>query len=440
MLFGDSEFALRFLSVVFGVLAIPMTFAVGRQLFDEEVGMLGALILALSAFNVQYSQQSRMYSLMVLLTLLSMYFFLRLLRKSSRAISAGYVLVTTLLLYTHIYGLIVLLAQNIYLAALLFLSREKTVRLRQWIVLQAIVVGLFALWIPVFMSHISLVTSGFWVPRPTLSAFVNTFITYAGTIIAFPGTLLFIVFLGLAVLSLFTYTKVTGSMDWKALLNSLGGYSWNVHITNVASVTLLVVWMLSLNVVPFVISFYSTPIYYTRYTIAASVALYLLVAGGVRNINWRYAKIAVIAVIVTLSAVNLQGYYNATTSDNTIEQAHKAFSYVIENAKSGDVVIVYPGLWKYVWDYYENGTNVDVMPFPATFYYHGLSWENQNTIKNIKELQSDVNGHSRVWFIRAGTSSFTPFVQALNTSNESYESKSSQAYGDYTVILLEKRN
>ena len=81
-LFGDSEFAVRFLSVVFGVLAIPMTFVVGRQLFDDEVGLLGALILALSQFNIQQSQEVRMYSLMLLLALLSTYFFLQLLRKA----------------------------------------------------------------------------------------------------------------------------------------------------------------------------------------------------------------------------------------------------------------------------------------------------------------------------------------------------------------------
>src|SRR5665647_3485890 len=104
-LFGTSELAVRLLPAVFGVLAIPVTFMVGRQLFDKEVGLVGALILALSLFNIQYSQESRTYSLMVLLTLLSIYFFLRFLQRSTVVSSAGYVLFTTLLVYTHIYYL-----------------------------------------------------------------------------------------------------------------------------------------------------------------------------------------------------------------------------------------------------------------------------------------------------------------------------------------------
>jgi uncharacterized membrane protein len=78
-LFGTSEVAVRVPSVLFGVLAIPVIYVLGRLLFKEEVGLLAALILAFSTFNVQYSQDARMYSLMVLLALLSMYFFARFL-------------------------------------------------------------------------------------------------------------------------------------------------------------------------------------------------------------------------------------------------------------------------------------------------------------------------------------------------------------------------
>lgn len=43
---------MRLLSVLFGVLAIPMIYLVGRELFNKEVGLVGALILAVSSFNV----------------------------------------------------------------------------------------------------------------------------------------------------------------------------------------------------------------------------------------------------------------------------------------------------------------------------------------------------------------------------------------------------
>ena len=154
ILFGDSEFAARFLSVVFAVLAIPVTYAVGRQLVDKEVGLLSALILALSAFNILYSQEARMYSLMALLALLSMYFFWRFLQQSNLVSSVGYVLSTTLLVYTHYYGWFVVIAQNIYVVTLLLLSKNRTYKLKHWVALQAIVVALFVPWTVVLANQI----------------------------------------------------------------------------------------------------------------------------------------------------------------------------------------------------------------------------------------------------------------------------------------------
>src|SRR6266478_3033376 len=49
-LFGNSEFATRFLSVMFGFFAIFMIYKVGTLIFDKEVGVLSSLILGLSVF------------------------------------------------------------------------------------------------------------------------------------------------------------------------------------------------------------------------------------------------------------------------------------------------------------------------------------------------------------------------------------------------------
>ena len=130
-------------------------------------------------------------------------------------------------------------------------------------------------------------------------------------------------------------------MDWKTPLKALESYAWEVRIANVEPVYFLVVWLFALNVIPFIISRLSEPIYaYTleRYAIAGSVALYLLVARGIRTINHRYTKFAVIGIIVVLSAANLQPYDTSITKP----QAREATSFIDANFKSGDVVLVSP--------------------------------------------------------------------------------------------------
>lgn len=118
-LFADSEFSLRFPSALAGLLAVLAMYKVGSLLFGRGVGLTASLILALSPFHIQYSQEARVYSLMALLALVSFYCFVKVLRERKRAAQTGYVLSTLALMYSHVYGLFIVLAQNLYLAAVL---------------------------------------------------------------------------------------------------------------------------------------------------------------------------------------------------------------------------------------------------------------------------------------------------------------------------------
>src|SRR5205085_742609 len=69
-LFGDSEFYARLLSALFGTLAILVIYFVGALLFDRATGLLASLLVALSPFNIAFSQEARMYTLFTLLAIL----------------------------------------------------------------------------------------------------------------------------------------------------------------------------------------------------------------------------------------------------------------------------------------------------------------------------------------------------------------------------------
>ena len=386
-----------------------MIYVMGRRLFNEEVGLLAALILAFSTLNVQYSQEARMYSLMVLLALLSMYFFIRFLQRDTIVISVGYVVCTTLLLYTHVYGAFVVIAQNVYLLTLLVLSRERAFRPRHWITLQVLLVAFFIPWISFLIRAISKVEKGIWIPTPTINLLIQTLVYYSG----FPilgnaaATNLLRVFFALAVLSVFTYHKVRGSIDWKAPLKGLKSYAWEVSFTkDYSALYLLAVLLLAINIIPFVISLFSQPIYWTRYTIVGSVALYLIVAKGISHINYRYAKLAVIIIVVALSFANLQTYYTAAPKP----QVREATSFINAHAKDGDLVLLYPGPDYYdpLFNYYSLVAGVNVTKFPSCSTGQGLvanltqlrsDINGLNLTSSIEELQSDINGHNRVWLM-----------------------------------------
>ena len=82
-LIGGGETILRFPSVVFAVLSIPMIYQVGRLGLGRPAGLLGAFFLALNPFHLWYSQEARMYTMVVFFVLGSIYFFLRAIRENT---------------------------------------------------------------------------------------------------------------------------------------------------------------------------------------------------------------------------------------------------------------------------------------------------------------------------------------------------------------------
>lgn len=69
--FGDSDLAIRSLSVIVSLLSIIVVFGIAAYLFGIEAGLMAMLVQALSPFDVHYAQEARMYSLVVLTSAMS---------------------------------------------------------------------------------------------------------------------------------------------------------------------------------------------------------------------------------------------------------------------------------------------------------------------------------------------------------------------------------
>ncbi|MBU1878482.1 MAG: glycosyltransferase family 39 protein, partial [Chloroflexi bacterium] len=117
LLAGDSEFVLRFLSLFFGVLTVPLLVVVARRLFGPRAGLLAGLLAAAAPLYVWYAQEARMYTLLTFLGLLSSYLLLRALDRPSRRIWLAYTLVSALALYTHYFAVFLLVFHLLYCLA-----------------------------------------------------------------------------------------------------------------------------------------------------------------------------------------------------------------------------------------------------------------------------------------------------------------------------------
>ena len=119
-LFGDSEAALRGLSLLFGVLSVPLIYAVAWQLFRSRLaGLLAALFLAVSPLHLWYGQEARMYTLLTFFCLLSSFILLRIVQAKTKGMELAlwivYSLVSISAVYTHYFAFFVVIFQGLYL-------------------------------------------------------------------------------------------------------------------------------------------------------------------------------------------------------------------------------------------------------------------------------------------------------------------------------------
>jgi hypothetical protein len=116
-IFGDSEIGLRSLSAVLGISLVYLVLILGARLFNRRVGLMAALVAAVSPLQVYYSQEARMYMLLALLGVLTLWLTLTILESSpARQKWAGlcYILTVTAGLYTHYAYPLILIVANLF--------------------------------------------------------------------------------------------------------------------------------------------------------------------------------------------------------------------------------------------------------------------------------------------------------------------------------------
>lgn len=165
---GQSLFGLRLLSIVLGVLTIWAGYLLALAAFkNKKIASLTAVLLAINPFQVQYALEMRMYTLGMLVILLSSFCLVRALEAESRRgklrFWIGFIIVSTAALYTHYYLLFSVAAQALYIF-LYFLKTQRFKILLEGILAYLTIFSLYLAWIPVFLLHLKGVQSGYWIP------------------------------------------------------------------------------------------------------------------------------------------------------------------------------------------------------------------------------------------------------------------------------------
>jgi 4-amino-4-deoxy-L-arabinose transferase-like glycosyltransferase len=112
---GTAEVGLRSVSAVAGIATVPVAYLLGAELSSRRAGLVAAALVAVNPMLLWYSQEARGYALFVLLTAISLLYFVRVLDRGRRRDSLGWGIASALALATHYFAIFPIAAEALWL-------------------------------------------------------------------------------------------------------------------------------------------------------------------------------------------------------------------------------------------------------------------------------------------------------------------------------------
>ena len=335
---GSSEFVVRLLSVLLGVLSLLAIYALAARLFNAVVGVISAFLLAISPLHIAYSQEARMYILLAVLGLGSAYCMLLILDEGKRWHWLAYVLCTALAMNTHYFALFLVPFQNLFVFYLLWRRRLRPGLWWRWLLGQLGVGALSVVGLAGVFSSETTYWWGLldtWHGAPTLRDVLSTMFSFSlGTTVQ--NRLLY-----LGGLFIFGFCAVCSLVDVKKrrLVLDDGLLFAELYL------------LVPLGTV-FVLSQFQS-FWVLRYIFPFLPPWCMIVARGVERMPGRVLRVLAIAAIVLASVWPIANLYRYQQK----EDWRGAIGYICALEEPGDVIIlVDEDIWLPFEHYYRGAT------------------------------------------------------------------------------------
>ena len=396
--FGPGDIAVRGLSVLFSLFALLALFALSRELYDTATGLMATGLFAVGLTQIHLARTVGPHTMAVCLTIISWFYFSRLSRQDRRH-EIGYVLATVALVYTHVVGVAVVLAQWMYTGLSEGPQTIGTYRIRRSLTVST---GLALPWGGVVLGQWFAGTAFSdslaygWLTALSLTQIRTTLLTLAGHPDLYPllaGNILTWV-VASAVATIFTITSLFAVFTFR----DEGTFQFAiVDPSQAASLSTLLFMSLA---VPFGLSLLPPSVFVAQFTFIATVPLYILVARGVTNLDQRHVQTGLVVSLLLAGAVFGAFYINSSSQEDWRSPTQQ----VALAADSDDIVIFQPESARVGFQHYYDGPEIETA---------AVSRSSTLNESQLGHLRDRVHGHDSVWLFRYRADGTGPLLQFL---------------------------
>lgn len=339
LLFGSSEIAVRIPSIIFGVITVYLTYLIGKKLFEEKTALIGATLMATAPLHIYYSQEARMYALAAALATLSAYFFISILKKDTLGSWLGFIISTTLMLYSDYLPYFLIPIYIIYLV----LNRKVIGKATHRAFIPAfLIIFIFLIpWLLIFPKQISVglsaaTASPAWAQVVGAGEIKNLLITPVK----------------------FTIGRISNdnNLTYALLFAPAGIFITILFLISLFRVShlrsFLAYWFFGPVILAYLASFF-IPIFAYFRLIFVLPAFYLIIASAINIINWPLLTRFLLAIALSINLLSASIYFLNPKFQR--ENWRDAVAWVQQNS-TRETLVLFPSYYSVApFDYYNHG-------------------------------------------------------------------------------------
>ncbi len=395
VLAGQTPFAVRMLSVLYGMGTVALVYRLLRELFSASAAWPAMLAVAIAPFQIAYSQEARMYAMLGFWSLAALVAFVRAWRADSVRAWLALVVCGALALYSHNLAFALFAALGIWVVvravyhALAGHADKAPARLALKTGLAGLGMAvLFLPWLVRVPAQLGKIDQAYWVTRPGITTLVQTLISFTFDFenAVFPRMLL--------LPALFGALLVLVLIIWRS------GLWFRVtqerKLDRAGELALLLVLASVPVVIVFVISQWR-PVYIIRGLIPASI-VYVALLGWAFGAMPRDARMVFGVPLAGLVVVVLVAFYGYAGFPRGPYLALDA--YLLEQERPGDAIVHSNKLTFFPAYVYDRQLPEVFLPDPPGSGSDTLARPTQDALGLYPtDLQAATQNKSRVWLV-----------------------------------------